>query len=1100
MIGIDRLLNSYQLNKVIDRYVEKLSENVLDMQSARNIMRYNIFEEGRYRFKEEDNDTLQGYIFEPNKSKNGQEIIILEGENGMGKNFLALSVLRKCVKSMKAEGKIKIPRKGNYRIPILITFSFYDKFWKEYENKDFELQDLIVEILVEGENCNRSDREKLKQGVKEYLNWGRFVIYFEKECNELGWGMLLKGRKVYRDYSRKTSFHNIILLAMEPEEREKTYQLINSEYRVFVLDILNREEITCYIEKYSTTLAKELNQDLIRILQVPQRLRMFEILTQGAKEKMENKEVKVENELQFYSFFVNTHIEEILVKKQISPTYRVGKIYGALGKYAYELCVEQCSSGPFDTHSTNLSCEELIECGILNSKYEFQFPVCQYFLAAEYLYKRYGEDEKFVIPDILYEPPQEKVLVYIAQMISDKELAAKYWEKIKKSKKCRMQLLAKIINRCNNFQGTFFRDSFCGYALENLKSDFYDYSVMEAFEELKEDVIDYLKSKYSTLNETDIKASNNMKRRIVYYLGISHSGIVRNMIQDLMGKDTEQHLRYHVIRAMVENYRNDQHTTELIREKLQEIEKYCFRCNDPIIKSDFDVLYQKVSDGDKWMTGDSRTSNEEELTQMLESKNYWQRAHAAGALGRKNAQEAQPRILEQIKREISQIYDQREDYRNCIKVISYSVESICEISDSCNEETKRQWRWDLVDVLDLDKELNHDLEDAYATIATGIEYLMEQEEGKLPFNLGDRFRNHTLNYKKVLKNILQAVLKDEEDTEKRKILTQKIKQLAEERQIEERKKTMWKEEEDTVKILQVSDWHIEGENIDDAMVVRDICDYFHDVQLMLITGDLHQFGKDYEKTLNILNDFVEKLNIEKQDVILTPGNHDSEEIEEKSKIIKEIRRGIYDDKECYEKYKDKLYSTFSEYEKFLMKFYGEEFVHLGGIHNSIHTWRDRLRILSINTALLTDEKSEQSKIIDLQEINKLEEDGKYPLLAIGHHDFYSLYLEHQSYLKKFFKRFRVSAYLCGDQHKEHNEVINLGDRNIPNLIAGKMLGDNKDKWSDRAIIWYKIDFKARKVLVQTYKWDNGLFIPTWAFSERPEKPEDKPQMYEFDLI
>lgn len=1093
MVGIGRLINNYQLNKEIERYVKTLNKNVLDIQSERNIMRYNIFEGGGYQFS--DGNTLQGYIFDPDGSKNGQEIIILEGKNGMGKNFIALSVLRKCVESMKVEGRIKIPRKGRYRIPILITFSFYKKFWKEYESKEFELQDLIVETLIEGENCNSSEREKLKQGVKEYLNWGRFVIYFEKECNEIGWGMLLKGRQVYKDYRRQTSFHNIILLAMEPEEREKTYQLINSEYRIFPLDILSQEEISRYIEKYSTTLARGLNQDLIRILQVPQRLRMFEVLTQEAKEKMESKEVKIENELQFYCFFVRTHIEQILVKKEISPTYRADKIYRSLQKYAYELCVEQRRGGPFNTGSTKLSCEELIKCGILNQKYEFQFPVCGYFLAAEYLYKQYSLDENFVIPNILYEPPQEKVLLYAGRMIDEEVIAARYWETIKQGDKCRMQLLAKMINSCDNFKGTYFHDSFCGYALDNLKRDFYDYSVMEAFEELKGDVIQYLKNKYSTLSETDIKASNNMKRRVVYYLGISRSGIVRNMIQDLMGEQTEQHLRYHVIRAMVENYGEDQITTELIRKRIQEIERYCFRCNDPIIKSDFDVLYQKVNKETKWLMGDSRTSNEEQLKQMLESDNYWQRAHAAGALGRKNAQRAQPRILEQIKREISQIYDQREDYRNCIKVISYSVESICEISDSCNEETKRQWRWDFVNVLDLDKALSHDLEDAYATIATGIEYLMEPDEGKLPFNLGDRFRNHTLDYKKVLINILQAVLKDEEDTEKREILLKKIKQL-----VGEGEKNMKKKVGDTVEILQVSDWHIEGENIDDAMVVRDICKYFHNVQLMLITGDLHQFGKDYDKTLNILNDFVAKLNIEKQDVILTPGNHDSEDTEEKSKTIEKIRNGIFDDKEIYDKEKDKLYATFSEYEKFLIKFYREEFVHLGGIHNAIHIWRDCLKILSINTALMTDEKSEQSKIIDLQEINKLEEDGKYPLLAIGHHDFYSLYLDHQTYLKRFFERFRVSAYLCGDQHKEHKEVIDLGSRNIPNLIAGKMLGDNKDKWSDRAIIWYKIDFKTRKVLVQTYKWDSGRFVPTWSFSERPQNPDDTPQMYKFDLI
>ena len=197
-----------------------------------------------------------------------------------------------------------------------------------------------------------------------------------------------------------------------------------------------------------------------------------------------------------------------------------------------------------------------------------------------------------------------------------------------------MLLLAKIV-KVTEFKDVF-EEKIYKKAFLNLKEDFYDYSVLEMLEELGYDGVDRLKHKYLMLaEEYDLSSKNNIKKRLVYFLGISHNGIIGKMLDELMEEKTDLHLKYHIIRAAVENYGKHKESTELVTERFEQLEDYCGRSEDAIIRSDFCILYEKHKNRE-WIYPENMQKLMGELEAKMEDQIYWIRAHAAGAIGRRN--------------------------------------------------------------------------------------------------------------------------------------------------------------------------------------------------------------------------------------------------------------------------------------------------------------------------------------------------------------------------------------------------------------------------------------------------------------------------------
>lgn len=1088
-------------NTLLLNYIDKLLEDKLKFEACTKSMRNDNIEDNKLMLEGKSNVlSVRQYVFEPCLGlDNRKEILVFKGQSGIGKYYLVRKLLKMCADSFKSVNVCPRCFKKNkkYRIPIYVS----NKIFKDFLNSKKNINNIIIDIIfkVISEDCDEYDEKEtinIKKGIEYYLEQGRFIIYFEKSCVNTNFSEFFKRGKVYSKYNKKACYHNIVLIAVEDGNLD--FRMQESYFEMLKVEKLTIDEVKQYISNEEYT--RCLSDDIYEILQIPEHLRMFENLGNEAREDMGEKRVTIDNELDFFRFYILARIEEKLKSKGKYERNRNYAIYMSLREYAYDLCTENKKPGIFDTRSKFFSCRDFREARILDKEGEFLFSGCKYFLAADYLYDKFCESQIDDLPSILYEQPQVNSLIYLGRRITDDEIFSRFWKIVKASKKHRVLIWIKILNNSKYSDDAFYLGDFCNYALDKLEDDFYDYSVLESFEKSKSSVINFLKNGYSTITSDDDHIINNRKRRIVYYLGISRKGINQTMIDELMADGTEEHLRYHIIRAIVENYNYDERSTLLINENFQDLSSYCIECQDPIIESDFACLCDKVNTKDRYSYRD-KLEIVNKLINLLNNNEYHKRAHAAGALARINGKNSVSYILKLISEELKTIRLKNPGYENCVKVISYGIEAICESYDN---ESRRDTCLRLSNLLDFNIAFTEQLSDAYATIATGIEYMLDENEKKLPFNLGDRFRNNTLDHIKVLKNMLIRFLEKEDDGLTTRTLQNKLDKLKDleavscSLDLENGENTLVNE---SFHAIHLADWHIVNENFDDNMIEKDICNYLKGSQLMLITGDPHQYDCGYTESLEILQRMCNKLNLSTEDVFMVPGNHDSGDFEDKQKIIKEIQEKIYDDREYYEIYKNQLYSAFDEYRDFLTGFYGDNNISQGGIHNKVFTWRNKLNIVLINTALLSNGNTDAKQIVDLKELANIEISNKLPVIAIAHHNYHSLYEEHKAALATILNKLKVSAYLCGDVHKIKEDAITLpGGSKIPIYITGKTFGTNADKWSDRAIIWYNFDLNNNKVTLQTLRWDGTELKPTNEFSRRPIDPLDSQEIASFDLL
>ena len=505
----------------------------------------------------------------------------------------------------------------------------------------------------------------------------------------------------------------------------------------------------------------------------------------------------------------------------------------------------------------------------------------------------------------------------------------------------------------------------------------------------------------------------------------------------------------------------------------------------------------------------------EKLKSKLDDPVYWVRAHAAGAIGRYATLDtgklidAEGLLLKCVDQELTRIYDKADDetydrtcdeaydevrgFRNSIKVISYSVEALCELSDTNRgqDSSRVDVAGRLATYIDLNRLGNEDVEDAYATIATGIEYMANSDTGKLPFNLGGRFRNHSISYRKVLRNAFSAyrrLVADSGDLEQE--IKGKIDRLDKILNAEEAaavgKDTV--EEKGVIRVLQMSDWHYEGSNAENNLIIQAIKKEFSKkTDVLVIVGDLRQYGKPYQLSLKILQDLTKGLNLKPEDVFMVPGNHDCGDYPEKSKIFNEIRNHIDSDVEYYREHMSTLVKGFEEYQAFLKEFYGEDRMVQGGITNSLNLWRNRLHILCLNTALLCDGDTSKSKLVDINQLTELEREDKLPAICIAHHNLSQLDYKHAQTVQAVFDNLKISALLSGDIHQPDQKTVRQDDTDIPNYICGKLLGKTSDTWSSRVVVLLEIDEKKGEIIPYYYKWSGRRFEPDHTADRKPKE-------------
>lgn len=278
--------------------------------------------------------------------------------------------------------------------------------------------------------------------------------------------------------------------------------------------------------------------------------------------------------------------------------------------------------------------------------------------------------------------------------------------------------------------------------------------------------------------------------------------------------------------------------------------------------------------------------------------------------------------------------------------------------------------------------------------------------------------------------------------------------------------------------LQISDLHIfdntEWKVMEEAYRHFEYREY---VKFILVTGDLHNFKENYDKAKEFLEKLLVFFDLTKKDIFIIPGNHDSGDCSGKKAYTYYIENEVDKDQDCYRDcfVKGKLADCFDEYNAFIREFYegslSPDYAHPEQV--SVQTWNGKLNIIHLNTAINCNGDNKLKQIVDIYSLSNLGIELKHcPSIVIGHHPLEMIHSSHQQYLVRFMTDWKVSAYMCGDLHKENKMSIELfSGKYIPEFICGKVSPERKDAYSDLGCILYLKEAETNKVKTLPYRWN-----------------------------
>ena len=282
-------------------------------------------------------------------------------------------------------------------------------------------------------------------------------------------------------------------------------------------------------------------------------------------------------------------------------------------------------------------------------------------------------------------------------------------------------------------------------------------------------------------------------------------------------------------------------------------------------------------------------------------------------------------------------------------------------------------------------------------------------------------------------------------------------------------------------ILQISDLHIFDNTEWNVMQqAYERLPHKDKVKCIVVTGDLHHFGKDYEHTTIFLNKVLNFYNLTKKDIFIVPGNHDSEKCDNKKEYTYFIENEVEKNADCYREYfvEGRLVDCFSNYNKFITSFYGEDKIYDKPEQVSVIQWKNKINFIHINTAINCNGNNKLNQIVDVYGLSNFYDslNKNVPSIILAHHAIDKIHESHKMSLIRFITDWNVSAYLCGDAHKMQYVPIMThagSGTNIPCVVCGKSAPENEDEYSDLGCILYAKDQSSNKMFVLPFDWDKN---------------------------
>lgn len=323
-----------------------------------------------------------------------------------------------------------------------------------------------------------------------------------------------------------------------------------------------------------------------------------------------------------------------------------------------------------------------------------------------------------------------------------------------------------------------------------------------------------------------------------------------------------------------------------------------------------------------------------------------------------------------------------------------------------------------------------------------------------------------------------------------------------------------------VYILHISDLHLVANPLWNNMkeaILYSVKEKLHDVpvgqKLLIITGDFHNFAEGHFREVNeFLPRLFEAMEIDPaEDVFVIPGNHDISQMIPVGIDREALIAAIKHNPNMLHSRIEKLLSSYDGYISLVknLKIYKND-CGMRPVEVHVRTWRNKLKILHLNTTLIADGKTKKGQMVDTLAatsnlIRQEVRDNALPRIAIGHNSFFDLIEDHKKCLEAMFLQEYISAYLCGDRHQKNSvweeELIHLeggiSGVKIPNIVSYRTSTDENDTYSDFGMIWHLWDEESGHVSLEFMRWvpeDQGKLQSdgndSYNFREIPQRKTD----------
>lgn len=684
-------VKSNALTELFHRYLEFLYQNYLQQGENKIWMREGDLDKplgGPYL-----NQTLRCVLCEYRTVTQGlPNTFIFQGENGDGRRFFIRKILEVCYKSIHHIGWEQAKdEKVSFRFPVYIPKDMLQE--RVHGGSQLDLIELVCQCVIR--QLELTDKYELKiarELVTELGHMGKLVVLFEEEtCRDNQDFVERLNTLVGLEYQPIVVF--IELPQFEINEMGNCYCIRMEMLTVpQIVKYLTAELPELYSYKETEKMLRE-QSEVVTLLHKPERM---QIHVRVVRENPELRKATTIN--QIYDAFLSARINWAY-KRQIGQKYSKKELESwlikrAKGENSQDSCQdEQCwkffaDTELFQKHST-----------------DFRFEGCKYYLIAK----------SYISPNLQAKDLRKRLLkilmnesfmvlkffagLYIAlgknqnalfkQLISLMDDA-----KVRKKYKEPAGLLAEVLTFTNRVGAD--GPEFVKWACREMRKNTYDTSVLEVLAELSqantnEAITHQLLEQYlATYNARE-------KRRIVYCFGyMSQVDFPNQLIEDLCAPNplppTKEslHLQYHISAALVDRCWEIQD----IRDYFPALEQALSRNSDPILRSDFDTLFARLN-GQEYQYRDTQNQCENQLIDMLEHGPYWQKAHAAGAIGRRNydhdtlgISSISTKLIQVLVNTISTIFCLGDEGHKEWKTVSYIVESCCQLAVKNNYRNK----------------------------------------------------------------------------------------------------------------------------------------------------------------------------------------------------------------------------------------------------------------------------------------------------------------------------------------------------------------------------------------------------------------------------